>query len=156
MRTVLQESMFEVDTKGVRYTGEPIEKSITSSLANGRDYNVEYRDNLEVGTATITITGIGGYSGTLTYAFEIAKALPTYETPDAIDASYGQTLSELVLPKGFSWQKSSIVVNSAGDNVYLAIFTPDDTDHYECVTDIPVTVRVPWIEVETPTLDNVV
>ena len=156
VRTVLQESMFEVDTKGVRYTGEPIEKSITSSLANGRDYNVEYRDNLEVGTATITITGIGGYSGTLTYAFEIAKALPTYETPDAIDASYGQTLSELVLPKGFSWQKSSIVVNSAGDNVYLAIFTPDDTDHYECVTDIPVTVRVPWIEVETPTLDNVV
>ncbi|WP_417294787.1 S-layer homology domain-containing protein [Ellagibacter isourolithinifaciens] len=155
VRTTIQDSMFKVDTESVRYTGAPIEKSISTSLVDERDYTVKYEDNIEIGTAMITIIGAGDYTGTLTYRFEILKAVPEYEVPDAIDASYGQLLGELALPKGFSWQSPSTTIENVGDSVYLATFTPDDTDHYECVRDIPVTVRVPWVEVEIPTLDDI-
>ena len=44
-------------------------------LVEGRDYTVEYKDNINVGTATITITGKGSYEGTLTATFKIVGQL---------------------------------------------------------------------------------
>lgn len=43
-------------------------------LRNGVDYAVRYRDNAEVGTASIDVEGVGDYLGTVTETFEIAKA----------------------------------------------------------------------------------
>ena len=40
-------------------------------LKNGTNYTVTYSDNVEVGTATVTITGIGKYKGTITLTFKI-------------------------------------------------------------------------------------
>ena len=153
-RMYLQKSMFNVDTEDVRYTGFPIEKSITSSLTNRADYTVKYENNIETGTATIKITGVGDCSGELIYQFTILKSIPEYETPGTIAASYGQALNELALPKGFAWQDASEVIETVGDSVFLATFTPEDTDRYECVRDIPVTVRVPWTEVKEPAIDD--
>ena len=153
-RVYLQKSMFNVDTEDARYTGSPIEKSISSSLTNRADYAVKYENNMEVGTATIKITGVGDCSGELIYQFTILKAIPEYETPGTIAASYGQALNELALPKGFAWQDPSKVIEAVGDSVFLASFTPEDTDHYECVRDIPVTVKVPWTEVKEPVIDD--
>ena len=153
-RMYLQKSMFNVDTEDVRYTGSPIEKSITSSLTNRADYTVKYENNIETGTATIKITGVGDCSGELIYQFTILKAIPEYETPGTIVASYGQALNELALPKGFAWQDPSKAIETVGDSVFLASFTPEDTDHYECVRDIPVTVKVPWTEVKEPVIDD--
>ena len=155
-RVHLQKSMFNVDTEDVRYTGFPIEKSITSSLTNGADYAVKYENNIEAGTATIKITGVGDCFGELIYQFTILKVIPEYETPGTIAASYGQALSELALPKGFAWQDESKVIETVGDSVFLATFTPEDTNHYECVRDIPVTVRVPWTEVKEPAIDDLI
>ena len=155
-RVHLQKSMFNVDTEDVRYTGFPIEKSITSSLTNRADYAVKYENNIEAGTATIKITGVGDCFGELIYQFSILKVIPEYETPGAIATSYGQALSELALPKGFVWQDPSKVIETVGDSVFLATFTPEDTDHYECVRDIPVTVRVPWTEVKEPAIDDLI
>ena len=155
-RVHLQKSMFNVDTEDVRYTGFPIEKSITSSLTNRADYAVKYENNIEAGTATIKITGVGDCFGELIYQFTILKVIPEYETPGTIAASYGQALSELALPKGFAWQDASKVIETVGDSVFLATFTPEDTDHYECVRDIPVTVRVPWTEVKEPAIDDLI
>ena len=59
-----------------KYTGSAIEPKVT--LKNGKDpltkdvdYTVAYSNNVEVGTATITITGIGEYTGTRTATFKI-------------------------------------------------------------------------------------
>ena len=41
-------------------------------LVEGTDYTVAYTANVEVGTATATVTGIGNYTGTATVEFEIA------------------------------------------------------------------------------------
>lgn len=42
-----------------------------TTLKNGTNYTVTYTDNVEVGTATVTITGIGKYKGTMTLTFKI-------------------------------------------------------------------------------------
>ena len=47
------------------------------TLANGTDYTVSYRNNLNVGTATVTIAGKGNYTGTLSRNFTISKATLT-------------------------------------------------------------------------------
>ncbi|GFZ31118.1 hypothetical protein CSC2_16440 [Clostridium zeae] len=46
-------------------------KDETKTLVAGTDYTVAYTDNINPGTATVTITGIGIYSGTLTENFLI-------------------------------------------------------------------------------------
>ena len=45
----------------------------TVTLTEGSDYTVEYTDNVEVGTATVTCTGTGNFTGTLTKTFSIAE-----------------------------------------------------------------------------------
>ncbi|MDO4356922.1 MAG: hypothetical protein Q4E13_10480, partial [Clostridia bacterium] len=60
------------------YTGEEIKPELTvrdgdKVLVEGEDYVVTYEDNRNAGTATVTITGIGNYSGTLTVTFAIKE-----------------------------------------------------------------------------------
>ncbi len=64
---------FAVDTGSEVYTGSAITKEIVTELSEGTDYTVSYKDNTNVGTATITITGIGNYAGELSYTFEIEQ-----------------------------------------------------------------------------------
>lgn len=44
-----------------------------NDLVLGNDYKVEYADNTDVGEATVTITGMGSYKGTVTKSFSIYK-----------------------------------------------------------------------------------
>lgn len=59
------------------YTGDQIRPTLTvtsadkKTLKEGTDYTVTYNNNVLVGTATVTITGIGDYAGTITTAFDI-------------------------------------------------------------------------------------
>jgi|LSQX01.3.fsa_nt_gb uncharacterized protein YjdB len=61
------------------YTGSAVTPALTvkyngETLMPDTDYTVEYADNINVGTATATITGIGIYNGTKSAAFTIVKA----------------------------------------------------------------------------------
>ncbi|MCD7840015.1 MAG: hypothetical protein LUG46_05225, partial [Erysipelotrichaceae bacterium] len=61
------------------YTGSAIEPDVIvaygdNTLIKDIDYTVDYNDNINVGTATITITGINDYTGTCTQTFEITSA----------------------------------------------------------------------------------
>lgn len=58
------------------FTGKEIKPSFTvkyddETLVLNTDYTVSYSNNINAGTATVTITGIGIYSGTKTVTFEI-------------------------------------------------------------------------------------
>lgn len=60
------------------YTGEAITPTLTvtdgnSLLKEGTDYTVTYHNNIEEGTATATIQGIGNYHGTANVNFEIRE-----------------------------------------------------------------------------------
>ncbi len=59
------------------YRGRGIKPTVTvkdssgKKLTKGTDYTVSYKNNTNVGTATITVTGINAYSGTLTKKFTV-------------------------------------------------------------------------------------
>ena len=60
------------------YTGKKLQPKITvkdgkTELKLDTDYTVSYKNNTNVGTATVTITGKGNYKGTITKTFKIVK-----------------------------------------------------------------------------------
>ena len=76
------ESVADCTIKGVEkelhYTGSPVEfpnleiyNSKDVKLVQGADYSLEYENNTDIGTATLTITGRGEYVGQTTLEFEI-------------------------------------------------------------------------------------
>ena len=52
-------------TPVITYNGEKLKK--------GTDFTVKYKDNISVGTARITITGLGIYTGTRSVSFKIVR-----------------------------------------------------------------------------------
>jgi hypothetical protein len=57
-------------------------------LREGTDYTVSYSKNTEVGYgATITVTGIGNYTGTTSSYFAIADSVPDLATSSSVDIS---------------------------------------------------------------------
>ena len=62
--------------KAQTYTGKAIKPAITvkldgKNLAKDTDYKVSYKNNKAVGTATVTVTGKGNYTGTIKATFKI-------------------------------------------------------------------------------------
>ena len=69
--TALKKNMVSVPGSVV-YTGAEIEPAITiEGLTLGKDYIVEYDNNTAVGKATVVVTGINNYSGTVKKTFKI-------------------------------------------------------------------------------------
>lgn len=63
-------------TLACEYTGSAIEPQVTVSLGGrtlerGTDYQVEYRNNVEDGTARVLVSGVGAYYGRLAATFRI-------------------------------------------------------------------------------------
>lgn len=64
------------------YTGKKLTQSIVLNvngvtLIKGTDYKLSYANNVNAGTATVRITGIGNYKGKLKRTFQILKAKNT-------------------------------------------------------------------------------
>lgn len=63
------------------YTGSAIKPAVTAkygsdTLKAGTDYDAEYKDNINAGTASVTLKGKGQYTGTKTVTFKIVKPAP--------------------------------------------------------------------------------
>lgn len=152
----IDESMFDVDQDDVEYTGSEIEKKVSGEdPLTESDFQVSYENNHDVGTATIKITGKGRYSGELFYHFRILQADPAFEAPTGLAATYGQTLADVALPEGFSWQEdASTPVGAVGENAFRVVYTPSDERNYKTVRGIEVAVRVSPATVAAPVLES--
>ncbi|MBQ6662700.1 MAG: cell wall-binding repeat-containing protein, partial [Firmicutes bacterium] len=64
----------------------------TLTLKSGTDYTVSYKNNVNPGTATVTITGKGNYTGTVSKTFTIVKPKAEYQR-DAGDNRYQTSLA---------------------------------------------------------------
>ena len=59
---------------GKELTQAAVVKDGSKTLVSGTDYKVSYKNNINAGTATVTITGIGNYTGSVNKTFKINKA----------------------------------------------------------------------------------
>ncbi len=94
------------------------------------DITLSYENNINAGTATVTITGKRNFAGSITRTFTIEKAAaPAIAFPTASELTYGQKLSQSTLTGGstrygsFSWADANIIptVTNSG---YELVFTP--------------------------------
>ena len=84
----------------------------TYTLIIDTDYTVSYSDNTNAGTATVTITGMGNYTGTKTVNFTIDKA-PLTVTAQSYTITQGDPLPTYELTySGFVNNETSSVLNT--------------------------------------------
>lgn len=83
-----------------KYTGnaiKPTVKVINSAsgevLTKSGNYTVSYKNNTNVGTATVTVKGKGNLQGTITQTFKIVKGTPTIECADSFSKNGKVTFS---------------------------------------------------------------
>ncbi|MCI9004578.1 MAG: leucine-rich repeat protein [Lachnospiraceae bacterium] len=98
-RKQLAASQVSLSQQAYTYNGTPRTPSITvrdggSLLREGTDYTTAYKNNKNAGTATVTIIGKGGYTGTVTKNFTIRKAAQKF-------ASYSKSYSKPYGSKAF-------------------------------------------------------
>lgn len=71
------------------YTGKALTPAVTvtvggRTLKKNTDYTAAYENNTKAGTASVTVTGIGAYRGTLTKTFKIVYNIPKKGSKHAI------------------------------------------------------------------------
>ncbi|NGM17889.1 hypothetical protein GMI70_07795 [Eggerthellaceae bacterium zg-893] len=132
----------------VFYTGAEREAGITVklklpnsdklgvSLTENVDYAVDYKDNVNAGTATATITGTGDYAGTLEVQFEIQPLLLDGASAEDIvlEGADGLVYSGKAFEPDVLWGKSKLTPANVGydrDGIDLKDYVDDLTYTYE-------------------------
>ncbi len=110
------------DIAAQAYTGEEIKPEITvtdgeTTLIKGTDYTVAYADNTAVGSATVTITGTGNYTGTKQTSFIINTQLDVTFADGQTWATYVSTMDNLTVPSGL---KAYVVTAISGTTVTVS------------------------------------
>ncbi|MBQ6346368.1 MAG: InlB B-repeat-containing protein, partial [Clostridia bacterium] len=111
---------------GQTYSGAAIkpapvvrDQTTGETLAEGVDYAVTYTDNVNVGTATATVTGKGDYAGQVSKTFTIKKAALTV-TAEAKSKTYGEddpALTYTATGLVGSDKLTGALTRASGDNV---------------------------------------
>ena len=83
--TSISEGNISVEQETYNYDAEAKEPEVTLSvgetvLVKEKDYTLSYENNIRIGTATITVTGTGNYTGVKTAAFKIQLKTPSIKT----------------------------------------------------------------------------
>ncbi len=115
-----------VEVADQTYTGDPLTPEVTVvldgvTLSPETDYTVEYSNSVEVGTATVTVTGIGNYTDSVEGTFAIAQvvyAVIVEQTEGGVvavdkeSAAAGAEVTITVTPEE-GWELDAISVTTA-------------------------------------------
>ena len=139
-----------VEGKSFTYIGSPITPAVSVTLKNGTqliegtDYTLAYTNHTNAGKATVTVTGIGNYTGTSTRTFVISKAAaPEISWPTASAITCGEKVSDSSLNGGstqygtFAWSDDvKDTTPPVGTSSYKVVFTPsaDTEKNYETIS----------------------
>ena len=126
-------------------------------LQAGADYNVTYSNNRNVGKATVTITGTGNYTGSISVNFEIKKASNVIKAAAIIKNVSGKTQTVKINAKvndgaklTYSSNNKSVKVNAKGTvtiakkfigKAVITIMAAETGKYKKTSTRITVTVR---------------
>lgn len=113
-------------------------KGFAVTYQNENDNKFNYGDTCYVLDAYNSL----GYLSTKNINVTVVKATPTYTVPTGLTADFGQQLSEITLPEHFEWMDGSQIITESGEVIYKAKYVPTDTNNYEIVENIDITVTV--------------
>ncbi len=132
-------------TEGYVYNGQEIKPKVTIKdgdveLLEDTHYSIKYRENVNAGTGTLEITGLGIYDGTIIKEFKILKANQPDVMPNSeMVASFeDKTLKDLSLPEGWHWEDETLTLKEGELITAKALYT--DTDNYEN-TEVEIKVK---------------
>src|SRR5690606_36803833 len=91
-------------------------------------YDIAYSNNTNAGTATITITGKGDYTGTAYGTFTINKTTPSYTAPATRSLTYNGS-SQYLTTSG-STSHGTIYYSTNGSNWYTSRRTATTAGSY--------------------------
>lgn len=123
------------------YTGEPITPELITdgTITKTTDYTVEYTDNTNVGTATVTVTGAGKYTGSTVLTFEIKEVESDDENPEVVPPTDNGESTDETTPDAVSENTEETTPevdtdtttdDSSDKTTETASETPDDTSQY--------------------------
>ena len=117
--------------------------TFTYSSEEDGTYTSEVPKNAGTYYVKATVEGTENYTGLESdpVAFEIAKAIPTYEKVTGLVLGQGQALSKIELPEQFKWVDETITADELGTHTFKAIYTPEDTANYETI-EVEIEVEV--------------
>ena len=146
------------------YTGSAIEPAVTvkdgeTTLNPDEDYEVTYSNNVNAGTATVTITGKGNYSGETAATFTIARSMTNEDITITIpEQTYmGSELTPVITVKdgetvlaentNYTVTAPSVTVQDAGNYTY----TITGAGYYAGSREVLFTIAKATPTVTTPT-----
>ena len=124
------------------YTGSAIAPAVTVTfegvtLTEGTDYTVAYSNNVGPGTATVTITGIGGYTGSTSLTFLIVEppvaTVPMYRLYNRWSGEHLFTTdySEYSYLGSIGWTQEGVAwyAPASGGTAVWRLYNPYSGDH---------------------------
>lgn len=132
-----------------------------SQLKENLHYTAAYRDNKNVGTATVTVTGIGNYSGTKSQTFVI-EPKPMAETMIALSATSFTYNNRLQKPEVSVEDEDALtendftVVNEGGIDAGNYTLTVKGRSNYTGVVSLDYTINPLSLETATVVLNELV
>ena len=115
---------------GSEITPELIIRHGLKELVKDEDYTVVYKNNIEIGTATATITGVGNFSGTKTVIFEIEGTAISKVTVTGIPTSVVYC-GEAVTTDSDEWEQELILTVKTGDVIQTLVQGTDYEISYQ-------------------------
>ena len=144
------------------YTYDGNEHIPTALVEDGVEITVNVKEGnaIDAGTYTaVAVTSNGNYTLTnSTLDYKILKAQPSYTIPTDLEAEEGQTLGDIELPEGFTFDEDTTKVLDDGEYTTTVTYTPEDTKNYDVVEGIEVTINVKpvYFTIKFVDKDNVV
>ena len=146
------------------YTYDGNEHIPTALVEDGVEItvNVKKGNAIDAGSYTaVAVTSNGNYTLTnSTLDYKILKAQPSYTIPTDLEAEEGQTLGDIELPEGFTFDEDEDTTKVLDDGEYTTTvtYTPEDTKNYDVVEGIEVTIKVKpvYFTIKFVDKDNVV
>ena len=153
----IADTLITLDNTEFIYSGNPIEPTVLvmadgQALMEGEHYTLTFESNVNAGTASVTVKGIGDYTGEVTKDFTITKAYYNLTAPTPNTLTYNGEEQYLVSAgtvegadfeyslDGASWSTSIPQAKDVGNyTVYYRVLA--DENHYGIEGTVDVTIK---------------
>ena len=147
---------------GSAITPKPTVKNGNTTLKEGTDYSISYSNNVNAGTATVTITGKGNYKGSKSVSFSISKKTVSGLTISSVSAQ--DHTGKAITPKPTVKDGSKTLIEGTdyrlsyknNTNTGTATITVTGAGNYSGTKDVTFTIKAkptpaPTAKPTTPT-----